>query len=137
MNEEEAKKKYNPLASLGEESIFCLITVDDRLPLAVYGQDIEAYCRGFILKNRATGKIRGVVRYKHPDGTRSKMHLDRPDLAPREFAEKVAEILRIAANLVLPGAQVECHYPPVEDMEGQLDWLQKMDLVTVTRGVES
>jgi hypothetical protein len=119
---------------LWKDELLMMVVVDDKASDRIFGQHVDAYIRGFILRDRNTGEVHGLMRFKYPDGHRSwteirlNEHRENPAEYIREGFEKT---FGLTTSFIGMRNAVRVFRAPCSGMtpEETLEWLLKEDLV--------
>jgi hypothetical protein len=115
----------------------------DQLIVLVYGKPVGAYFRGFVCKDRKTGRIFARWRFKTPNGETHWYQLEPQKQTDDE--ETIKKLVFALSSMVILAASrmfnqkidVACHYPPDQgrDMDATTAWLIEQDLIEL-KGIE-
>jgi hypothetical protein len=136
------------MIELNKEKVLCMLVLNDDLGAALSDRASDAFWRGFITQNRATGEINGKMRFKYIDPPETSWMAC--DLSAENQRKSVAERVaclqegieciilgsiqeRHAENLAPPKGAFTTHWPPDDggDLMATVRWLEEMDLINV------
>jgi hypothetical protein len=149
----ERKKKNEPEAddgttgfNMNTQKLHCLLVLQDSIAEALSVNAGNAFLRGFITEDRATGEVMAKYRFRYKDHD-SWFHIrlepEKQRLPVRERVEYLASgmetVFRMGVEMMAGGEPapkdiIVCCYPPEpDDAEKTFDWLVAQDLVEVTK----
>jgi len=124
--------------NLEEELVLYFICVDDTLGPLVGLPEGVSYCRAFVLRNVATGKHRGLMRFTRPDKTHSWTEINHDD--PEYIRDGLVITLRTCIGLLVPEIEdpidaVKTFTAPPESLTNPMEnlkWMLDNDLLEIS-----
>lgn len=115
------------------------LRVNDQLAKELEIEGDTAFLRGFILKNRETGKVWATYRFKYPNGHTNwyEIRLDMDQISkgvdPATYLKSGLELTFATAG-EMQGVQIEMQWfkVPEGDAVTQVLWLKEHDLIEVS-----
>lgn len=128
---------------IDKEKLLCHMVLDDSVAQVLSDDATEAFWRGFIVQNRATGQIMMKARWNYKSKGRSWVEVKPgpdvkdPLLHLRRMWENVLcsamEKLGVPTNIA--ARAIECFYPPDDGGDGMktVNWLKERELIGEAR----
>jgi hypothetical protein len=126
-----------------KEKLLCFMLLDDGFAKQISVAADDAFWRGFIVQDRATGLVSMKFRFKYKNGNRNWYNVN----PKHQHGQETVELLRNSLEDVLCEAlkihglsseqvrnAVQCFYPPDDggDFMATATWLAERDLVEIS-----
>jgi hypothetical protein len=126
------------------QKLHCLIVLQDSVAKKLSEKAGDAFWRGFITEDRATGEVMAKYRFRYMDGdswVRIRLNPEKQQwpISDRveHLAQSMEQVLRLGMEMMSGGHKppediVVCFYPPEpDDSKKTLEWLIAQDLIEV------